>query len=61
MAAELGWDGERASREVAQYARAVAADLAAQGEPDDLLASQARAKAPDPVPFYGERPPESAC
>ena len=59
MAAELGWDGERASREVAQYARAVAADLAAQGEPDDLLASQARAKAPDPVPFYGERPPES--
>jgi glycerol-3-phosphate dehydrogenase len=61
MAAELGWDGERASREVDQYARAVAADLAAQGEPDDLLASQARAKAPDPVPFYGESPPESAC
>ena len=60
MAAELGWDGERASREVAQYARAVAADLAAEGEPDDLLACQARAKAPDPVPFYGERPPEPA-
>jgi glycerol-3-phosphate dehydrogenase len=59
MAAELGWDDERASREVAQYARAVAADLAAEGEPDDLLACQARAKAPDPVPFYGERPPET--
>jgi glycerol-3-phosphate dehydrogenase len=59
MTAELGWDDERASREVAQYARAVAADLAAQGEPDDLLACQARAKAPDPVPFYGERPPET--
>ncbi len=52
MAAELGWDEARTSREVTQYGQAVAAELAAQGEPDDQLAYQARLKAPDPVPFY---------
>ncbi len=52
MAAELGWDEARTSREVTQYGQAVAAELAAQAEPDDQLAYQARLKAPDPVPFY---------
>jgi len=52
MAAELGWDQARAGREVALYGQAVAADLAAQGEPDDQLAYAARLKTPDPVPFY---------
>src|SRR6266571_1421167 len=52
MAAELGWDSARAGREVAQYGQAVAAELAAQGEPDDQLAYLARAKVPDPAPFY---------
>jgi len=52
MAAELGWDEARTSREVTQYGQAVAAELAAQAEPDDRLAYQARLKAPDPVPFY---------
>ncbi len=52
MAAELGWDQARAGREVAQYGQAVAAELAAQGEPDDQLAYAARVQAPDPVPFY---------
>jgi glycerol-3-phosphate dehydrogenase len=51
MAAELGWDGARAAGEVARYRGLVAADLAAQAEPDDLAAY--RAGAPDPVPFYG--------
>ena len=53
MAAELGWDDERTSREIAQYGQAVAAELAAEREPDDQLAYQARLKAPDPVAFYG--------
>ncbi|HLQ57780.1 MAG TPA: glycerol-3-phosphate dehydrogenase, partial [Streptosporangiaceae bacterium] len=52
MAAELGWDEARTSREVTQFGQAVAAELAAQAEPDDQLAYQARLKAPDPVPFY---------
>jgi glycerol-3-phosphate dehydrogenase len=53
MAAELGWDAARASQEVSRYRDLVAADLAAQAEPDDLRAYQAaRARAPDPVPFY---------
>jgi len=51
MAAELGWDGARAAGEVARYRGLVAADLAAEAEPDDLAAY--RAGAPDPVPFYG--------
>jgi glycerol-3-phosphate dehydrogenase len=53
MAAELGWDDARTSREVAQYGQAVAAELAAEREPDDQLAYQARLKAADPVAFYG--------
>jgi len=52
MAAELGWDAARASGEVTRYRDLVAADLAAQSEPDDLRACQAQARAPDPVPFY---------
>ncbi len=56
MAAELGWDESRAGREVAQYGQAVAAELAAQGEPDDKLAYQARLRAPDPAPFYQSAP-----
>jgi glycerol-3-phosphate dehydrogenase len=53
MAAELGWDDARTSREVAQYGQAVAAELAAEREPDDQLAYQARLRAADPVAFYG--------
>jgi glycerol-3-phosphate dehydrogenase len=52
MAAELGWDAARPGREIAQYGQAVAAELAAQGEPDDQLAYRARVKNPDPAPFY---------
>jgi glycerol-3-phosphate dehydrogenase len=52
MAAELGWDATRTGREVSRYRDLVAADLAAQSEPDDLRAYQAHARAPDPVPFY---------
>ncbi len=52
MAPELGWDEARASQEVAQYGRAVAADRAARAEPDDQLAYRARVKVPDPAPFY---------
>jgi len=52
MTAELGWDATRTSREVSRYRDLVAADLAAQSEPDDLRAYQAQARAPDPVPFY---------
>jgi glycerol-3-phosphate dehydrogenase len=59
MAAELGWDDARTRREVAQYGQAVAAELAAQAEPDDRLAYQARAKARDPAPFYGSAPAEA--
>jgi glycerol-3-phosphate dehydrogenase len=52
MAAELGWDEARESQELARYRDAVAADLAAQAEPDDLRAYEAYAATPDPVPFY---------
>ena len=37
---------------VEEYRQAVAADLAAQAEPEEKLAYQARLAAPDPVPFY---------
>jgi glycerol-3-phosphate dehydrogenase len=60
MAAELGWDEARTSREVTQYGQVVAAELAAQAEPDDQLAYQARLKAPDPVPFYGTPSPPAS-
>jgi glycerol-3-phosphate dehydrogenase len=53
MAAELGWAEARETQELARYRDAVAADLAAQAEPDDLRAYQAYASTPDPVPFYG--------
>ncbi|HEX3925346.1 MAG TPA: glycerol-3-phosphate dehydrogenase C-terminal domain-containing protein, partial [Streptosporangiaceae bacterium] len=54
-AAELGWDRARADRELSRYRDAVAADLAAQAEPDDLRAYRAAAAAArDPVPFYGD-------
>jgi glycerol-3-phosphate dehydrogenase len=53
MAAELGWDDAHTSREVAQYGQAVAAELAAEREPDDQRAYQALLKAADPVAFYG--------
>ncbi|MEP7025247.1 MAG: glycerol-3-phosphate dehydrogenase/oxidase, partial [Actinomycetota bacterium] len=53
MAAELGWDEAHTAREVDEYQQAVAAELAAQSEPGDQLAYAARAKVPDPVPFYG--------
>jgi glycerol-3-phosphate dehydrogenase len=52
MAGELGWDEARTRQEVSRYRDIVAADLAAQSEPDDLRAYQAQASAPDPVPFY---------
>jgi glycerol-3-phosphate dehydrogenase len=52
MAPELGWDGPRTAAEVARYRGAVAAELAAEAEPDDLSAVKAAAAAPDPVPFY---------
>jgi glycerol-3-phosphate dehydrogenase len=51
-AAELGWDEARTRLEVDRYRAAVAADLAAQAEPDDLRAYQAAAAAGDPVGFY---------
>jgi glycerol-3-phosphate dehydrogenase len=54
MAAELDWDDERTGLEIAQYCRDVAAELAAQNEPDDNLAFEARLRADDPVPFYGQ-------
>ena len=52
MAGELSWDPVRTQRELEEYRQAVAADLAAQAEPDEKLAYQARLAAPDPVPFY---------
>ncbi len=52
-AAELGWDEARTRLEIGRYRDAVAADLAAQAEPDDLRAYQAATAAGDPVPFYG--------
>jgi glycerol-3-phosphate dehydrogenase len=52
MADELGWDPARTQRELEEYRQAVAADLAAQAEPDEKLAYQARLAAPDPAEFY---------
>jgi glycerol-3-phosphate dehydrogenase len=52
MAGELGWDPARTQRELEEYRQAVAADLAAQAEPDEKLAYQARLAAPDPAEFY---------
>jgi len=52
MAAELGWDPARTRRELEQYQQSVAAELAAQAEPDEKQAYQARGAAPDPAEFY---------
>jgi glycerol-3-phosphate dehydrogenase len=52
MAAELGWDPARTRRELEQYQQSVAADLAAQAEPDEKLAYQARVATADPADFY---------
>jgi glycerol-3-phosphate dehydrogenase len=52
MAAELGWDPARTRRELEHYQQSVAADLAAQAEPDEKLAYQARVAAADPAEFY---------
>ena len=52
MAAELGWSPARTQQELAGYQQSVAADLAAQAEPDEKLAYQARITAPDPADFY---------
>ena len=57
MAAELGWDPARTRRELDQYQQSVAADLAAQAEPDEKQAYQARVAAADPAEFY---PPAAA-
>jgi glycerol-3-phosphate dehydrogenase len=57
MAAELGWDPARTWRELDQYQQSVAADLAAQAEPDEKQAYQARVAAADPAEFY---PPAAA-
>ena len=53
MAAALGWDEPRTGQEITRYRDAVAADLAAQAEPDDLGAYRASAAGPGRVPFYG--------
>jgi glycerol-3-phosphate dehydrogenase len=53
MAPELGWDEARTGEEIIRYRDAVAADLAAQAEPDDLAAYRASAGGPGRVPFYG--------
>jgi glycerol-3-phosphate dehydrogenase len=52
MAGELGWDPARTQRELEEYQRSVAADLAAQAEPDEKLAYQARVATADPADFY---------
>ena len=52
MASALGWDGARTDAEIARYRGAVAAELAAQAQPDDPSALRAASGAPDPLPFY---------
>ncbi|WP_245160483.1 glycerol-3-phosphate dehydrogenase C-terminal domain-containing protein [Blastococcus sp. CT_GayMR20] len=47
MAAVLGWDDERAGREVEHYAARVAAERESQRMPDDHTADAARLGAPD--------------
>jgi glycerol-3-phosphate dehydrogenase len=47
MAGPLGWDGERAAREVEHYAARVAAERESQRMPDDRTADAARLGAPD--------------
>ena len=52
MAAELGWDEARTQREAGEYQQSVAAELAAQSEPDEKLAYQARLAGTDATGFY---------
>ncbi len=47
MSQELGWDEERAEREIAYYLRRVAAERASQEQPDDASADRVRLQAPD--------------
>ncbi|HXP21873.1 MAG TPA: glycerol-3-phosphate dehydrogenase/oxidase [Streptosporangiaceae bacterium] len=53
MAAELGWDAARTAAEIKRYGEDIAAQLAGESEPDDLLAYQARTRVSDPAGFYG--------
>ncbi|HUA31626.1 MAG TPA: glycerol-3-phosphate dehydrogenase/oxidase [Streptosporangiaceae bacterium] len=55
MASVLGWDAARTCAELTRYRGAVAADLAAQAEPDDSNALRAVAATPDPIAFYPAR------
>jgi len=48
MAAELGWDHARVEEEVGRYLDMIAADLAAEAEPDDLSAYLAKRGTPTP-------------
>jgi glycerol-3-phosphate dehydrogenase len=47
LAPVLGWDGERAEREVAIYLGRVEAERISQTMPDDAAADEARRRAPD--------------
>ena len=46
----LGWDDERTASEKANYTARAAAELAAQEQPNDAAASQARIEATDVTP-----------
>ncbi|SER87159.1 glycerol-3-phosphate dehydrogenase [Propionibacterium cyclohexanicum] len=48
-ASALGWDAERTAREKQNYRERIAAELAAQRQPDDAAASAARMEAPEIV------------
>ncbi|MDH6137826.1 glycerol-3-phosphate dehydrogenase [Kitasatospora sp. MAA4] len=50
MAGPLGWDAEQIEREIAHYTQRVAAERAAQQEPDDVGADAVRLGAPEIVP-----------
>ncbi|MGQ7295440.1 glycerol-3-phosphate dehydrogenase/oxidase [Quadrisphaera sp. KR29] len=51
MAGPLGWSGEQVEREVATYLARVAAERAAEVEPDDASAERARLRAPEIRPL----------
>ena len=48
MGDALGWDDERRDAEVSRYQMRVAAELEAQGAPDDDAAAEIRARVRDP-------------
>ncbi len=56
MAPELGWTEARVAAEVRRYRDLVAAELAAQAQPDDASAYLATTAISDPVPFYPYQP-----